>query len=113
MISIFGGSSADDVGDATGMNSTKRQPKQPRKPILYCAHGTIADEYAAVVRFSWFREGVAREVEEFVLEFEDVEQQEGMDIFRNIVVNALHRGADVSLITPLNLDDWWEELGAA
>ena len=92
------------------VTNTKNQPKKPRKPILYCANGTIADEYAAVVRFSWFREGMVREVEEFVLEFEDVEQQEGIDIFRHIVVNALQRGADVYLITPLNLDDWWEEI---
>ena len=105
VLNFFGMVLLHALWGSPSMTSTKRQPKKPRKPILFYAEGTVSDEWAAVVRFSWFANGQPRNVEEFALDPEHA-NEEGLEAFCNIVMNALHSGADVSVITPYDLEPW-------
>lgn len=71
------------------------QPKRPRKPTLGYTVGDIPYELMAVVRVSWYRKGMAYEVEEYQIEESDDAPQQ----FRYIVGTALRQGADVCVLT--------------
>ena len=85
------------------MASTKPQPRQPRKPILFFVKGSVPDEVVAVMRFSYFRQGRPRCVEEHRLFDEDG----AIQLLHMALNTALGQGADVSLLTPYEP----EELG--
>lgn len=80
------------------------QPKQPRRPVLFHCRDPIQEDCVAVIRFSWFRKGRVKQVEEFVLWQAD-EETDWLEILCNICIEALGRGADVSLIGPWTLED--------
>ena len=71
------------------------QPKRPRKPILGYTIGDIPYELLAVIRVSWYRKGMAYEVEEYQIE----ESDDAVPQFRYIVGTALKQGADVCVLT--------------
>jgi hypothetical protein len=71
------------------------QPKRPRKPTLGYTVGDIPYELLAVVRVSWYRKGVAYEVEEYQIE----ESDDAPAQFHYIVGTALRQGADVCVLT--------------
>jgi len=71
------------------------QPKRPRKPTLGYTVGDIPYELLAVVRVSWYRKGMAYEVEEYQIE----ESDDAVPQFRYIVGTALKQGADVCVLT--------------
>ena len=71
------------------------QPKRPRKPVLGYNVGDIPYELLAVIRVSWYRKGMAYEVEEYQIEESDDAQKQ----FAYIVGTALRQGADVCVLT--------------
>jgi hypothetical protein len=71
------------------------QPKRPRKPTLGYTVGDIPYELMAVVRISWYRKGMAYEVEEYQIEESDDADKQ----FRYVVGTALRQGADVCVLT--------------
>jgi hypothetical protein len=71
------------------------QPKRPRKPTLGYTVGDIPFELLAVVRVSWYRRGMAYEVEEYKIE----ESKDAQDQFHYVVGTALRQGADVCVLT--------------
>lgn len=61
----------------------------------------VPDDVLAILRFSYFRQGMAKEVEEYKLY-----QEEGcFELLRCVVDQALEQGADVSMIAPYDPDD--------
>ena len=58
----------------------------------------------AVIRFSWFRQGRVKKVEEMVV-FATDEETDWLDAVRCASLQALHGGADVSLIGSWTLAD--------
>ncbi len=77
------------------VKSEPPQPKRPRKPTLGYNVGDIPYELLAVVRVSWFRKGMAYEVEEYQIE----ESDDAPKQFAYIVGAALRQGADVCVLT--------------
>ena len=77
------------------VKSEPLQPKRPRKPTLGYTVGDIPYELLAVVRVSWFRKGMAYEVEEYQIE----ESDDAPKQFTYIVGTALRQGADVCVLT--------------
>lgn len=85
------------------MATPKPQPKQPRRPILFIVKGPVPDDMVAVLRFSYFRQGRPRCVEEHSL----FDEEGALQLLQMALDTALGQGADVSLITPYEP----EELG--
>lgn len=83
------------------MAKSKPQPKQPRKPVLFFAQGAVPDEVLAIMRFCYFRQGRAKSVEEYRLFDEDG----AVELLHMALGTALNQGADVSVITPYDLED--------
>jgi len=77
------------------VKSEPPQPKRPRKPTLGYTVGDIPYELLAVVRVSWYRKGMAYEVEEYQIE----ESDDAPKQFAYIVGTALKQGADVCVLT--------------
>jgi hypothetical protein len=83
---------------------SKTQPRQPRRPILFHSRKVIHEDCVAVIRFSWFRQGRVRRVEEVTLVATD-EETDWLEEVRCASLQALQCGADVSLIGPWTLED--------
>lgn len=78
-----------------------RKPKQPRRPLLMYVQAPVPEDIIAVLRFSYFRSGMAREVEEHKLF-----QEDGcFELLRYLVDQALENGCDVSIIGPYDPED--------
>jgi len=86
---------------APSVNTTESHPKQPRRPILYHCPCPMPDGVAAIVRFSWFKQGRAKEVEEFCVEC----HEDWTDTLCYLTINALHHGADVYLLSDRCYED--------
>ena len=82
----------------------KTQPRQPRRPILFHRREVVQENCVAVIRFSWFRQGRVKKVEEMVV-FATDEETDWLDAVRCASLQALHWGADVSLIGSWTLAD--------
>ena len=83
--------------------ATSTRPTPPRKPVLFFVQGPVPDEVVAVLRFSYFRRGRARKVEEYPL----YDEEGAIELLHTALGSALGQGADVSVITPYD----FEELG--
>lgn len=55
----------------------------------------------AVLRFSYFKQGVTRKVEEFRL----MEEEDCAELLRYVVDHALEQGADVSMLAAYDPED--------
>jgi hypothetical protein len=86
------------------VSQVRPQPRQPRRPILFHNRQVIQDDCVAVVRLSWFRQGVTWQVEEFPVYATD-EATDWLEVVRCFCVQALQQGADVSLIGTWTLED--------
>ena len=73
---------------------TKPQARHPRRPILQYVQTEVPEDVLAVLRFSYFKQGVARKVEEYRL----MEDEDCTELLRYVVDHALEQGADVSLL---------------
>lgn len=83
---------------------SKPQPRQPRRPILFHSRKAIHEDCVAVMRFSWFRKGRIKQVEEYVMVAAD-DETDWLEEVRCASLQALQYGADVSLIGPWTLED--------
>jgi hypothetical protein len=75
--------------------SESPKAKPPRRPTLGYVVGDIPFELLAIVRVSWYRRGMAYEIEEYQIE----ESQDATEEFHYLVGGALRQGADVCVLT--------------
>lgn len=83
------------------MATTSPKPRQPRRPLLMYVQAPVPDEVLAVLRFCYFRQGIARQVEEYKL----FEEEGCFELLRYVVDQALEQGADVSVIAAYDPKD--------
>ena len=72
-----------------------RKPHPPRKQLLFFAQEQLHNEYFAVIRATWFKDGKVCGVTESQIHNYDVD---AIAEFTGIISTALHAGADVSAL---------------
>lgn len=82
------------------IRQVSNQPRHKQK-VNYMM-GTLPDNVLAVVRLSWYKDGKAKEIDEFVL-WED--GQNGYDALLHIVDNAISTGVDVCIRSDYEPED--------
>lgn len=76
---------------------------KPRKQQLTISTKALAEPAYAVVRVSWYQQGRACTIDELQLEngIDNIEA-----VLETVIKNALQAGADVSVITTANADQF-------
>jgi hypothetical protein len=75
-------------------------PKRPRRPVFCYNVGDIPYDLFAIIRISWYRKGMAYEIEEYQID----ECDDALAQFQYVVGTALKQNADVSVLTQYEPD---------